>query len=257
MNSGRFKPPEVRKLNYCRLYLHAITLSDISDVTGDTLDYSMLQGKPSLQSSKCQWHHVHQERPSETEWKLWRRATLLWSRPNGQLITPLGRWLYPINKLRRRYFAYSHGRHLYVRQNTEEYFQAFIRMPGRSPLFRPRLTGDTVRRFKTLPVLALPVDILPSPEDDTLWMMRTAPCARVSISATVLSTPLTFHQFVETLSLWEVELLQHVQLLTDPEDLRTQMVDGFRVVSDGSVKHEYGNASFGWVLSSPRGRRLI
>ena len=55
---------EIRRLNYCRLYLQAVTISGITKITGDALDYSKLAGYPSLQSSNTNWITIHQERPS-------------------------------------------------------------------------------------------------------------------------------------------------------------------------------------------------
>ena len=89
-NSKQFTPSDVRKLNYCRLFLKAITLSDITHTTGTRLDGSKLAGAPSVYSSSRLGNSINQERPSDAEWKLWRRASRLWSDENGTLHQPLG-----------------------------------------------------------------------------------------------------------------------------------------------------------------------
>ena len=57
LRSQQFDAEEIRFLNYCRLYLQAVTLSDITTATGDYLDSNMIQGRKSLSSSDTKWHH--------------------------------------------------------------------------------------------------------------------------------------------------------------------------------------------------------
>jgi hypothetical protein len=52
LEANVFTDAEIRKLNYCRLYLQVITLSDITKPNGEELDARMLDGQPSLMSSK-------------------------------------------------------------------------------------------------------------------------------------------------------------------------------------------------------------
>ena len=52
LDSKRFTAAEIRRLNYCRLYLQAQTLSDLVDLNGLYLYKTKLDGKPSLLSSK-------------------------------------------------------------------------------------------------------------------------------------------------------------------------------------------------------------
>lgn len=93
IQSARFTPTEIRKLNYCRLYLQAVTLSDITKPNGWELDPCLLQGRPSSYSSLTRWQTVNQDRPSVTEWKFWKLANTLWSNQNGRLIRALGVWI--------------------------------------------------------------------------------------------------------------------------------------------------------------------
>jgi hypothetical protein len=39
IRSGHFNAPDIRKINYCRLYLNAVTISDLTETAGDTLRY--------------------------------------------------------------------------------------------------------------------------------------------------------------------------------------------------------------------------
>jgi hypothetical protein len=108
IQSGKFSPKEIRQLNYCRLYLQATTISDIANAKGDALDVYLIKGNINHQSSSCnKWHKVNQERPADANWKLWHKATKLWSTITGKLHQPLGKWLQPISQQRRRWPAYA------------------------------------------------------------------------------------------------------------------------------------------------------
>ena len=106
LESGQFTNLEIRRLNYCRLYLQAITLSDITDATGTQLDMSKRTGEMSRYSSRTtSLVRVNQDRPSPIKWKLWCKANLIWSHPDGQLHTPLGDWLHRIHRQRQFHLA--------------------------------------------------------------------------------------------------------------------------------------------------------
>jgi hypothetical protein len=115
LESGLFTKAEIRRLNYCRLYLQAITIADIASPDGENLVRCKLQGNFSLQSSRTRWLEVHQDKPSSTEWQLWRKANLLWSYPAGRLRIPLREWLYPSQHLRHHYMAYISKHRLWIR----------------------------------------------------------------------------------------------------------------------------------------------
>ena len=106
LDSNAFTEAEIRKLNHCRLYLKAMTLSDITNIEGITLDQAKLSGSYSLVSSVAHGDSIYQERPSDTAWKLWRRANKLWSHAKGDLFENLGSWLLPCHNQRQQHFAY-------------------------------------------------------------------------------------------------------------------------------------------------------
>ena len=59
--SNRFTSSQIRQINYCRLYLQAVTLSDITNIKGDQIDPAKLKGMTSLQSSQSRLHWIYQE----------------------------------------------------------------------------------------------------------------------------------------------------------------------------------------------------
>ena len=115
-SSARFTDQEIRKLNYCRLYLKAVTLSDITTVSGTSLDSSKLTGEISLQSSTHLGPEIYQERPSPSTWLLWKRANRLWSNPTGVLYQSLGDWVdHSIHTQRQQHFSYRLRDILWIR----------------------------------------------------------------------------------------------------------------------------------------------
>jgi hypothetical protein len=72
LQSNHCTAAEVRKLNYCRLYLNVVTVSDIAQPSGNRVDPSFYMRHLTESSSRPNSMRVHQERPSEQEWKLWR-----------------------------------------------------------------------------------------------------------------------------------------------------------------------------------------
>ncbi len=55
-----FTSEEITQINYCRLYLQAITLSDLTKADGKRLDPHMLKGRPSTTSSATPLPHTNQ-----------------------------------------------------------------------------------------------------------------------------------------------------------------------------------------------------
>ena len=100
IHSNPYSPVQIRTLDYCRLYVQAVTLADITKPNGLYLDPCFLTGHSSLYSSSTRWHSINQDRPSDKEWRLWISANCLWSDQSGHLFHPLGAWLHPLTNSR-------------------------------------------------------------------------------------------------------------------------------------------------------------
>ena len=100
-----FAPSEIRQIEYCQLFLQAITLADICLADGLSLDRAMMFGTTTGTSSTSSWVHITQARPHNASLRLWRKACSLWSL-QGKLLQPLRPWLYPANQLRQAWPAY-------------------------------------------------------------------------------------------------------------------------------------------------------
>jgi hypothetical protein len=96
--SKRFTDEEIRKINYCRLYLQALTISDLIIAGGTRLDPYFLKGRCGPMLSSTRLHHVNQARPDSHSWNLWQRANYLWTSQGTKLLQPLGRLVGPGQK---------------------------------------------------------------------------------------------------------------------------------------------------------------
>ena len=93
----KFTPSELERLNRCRLYLKADTLSDITDGSGNFIGKQYSDG--NRDPDRIIYHDwPEQRRPGPSEWTLWRKALRVCFastsiRAIRQLDTPLGGWI--------------------------------------------------------------------------------------------------------------------------------------------------------------------
>ncbi|KAI2506424.1 hypothetical protein MHU86_8050 [Fragilaria crotonensis] len=242
--SGRFTPKEICRINYCRLFLQATTVSDLTSMNGRTLDHNKLSGRHSLLSSFTHGTSIYQERPSESTWKLWSKANTLWSRSDGTLIQPLGDWIIPIHQMHQRHPAYWFAGHLWVRLQEQTYGKC-------TPTSSDRCFRETRTycEWSSLPPLAVPMLALQSKPE--YWTI-----AHQTHILEINRPPFagTFTQFVASLPAWELELLHHVEMEEDPFSVALALEHGIRAVSDGSDWDQI-QGSFGWAMSTDLGER--
>ena len=273
MQSTRFTADEIRKLNYCRMYLQAVTLSDITNATGDRLDMHMLHGnRDHINSSTTTWHHINQQRPHDESWDLWRAANKLWSDGDGYLYQPLTTWLSPTSKQRRQWPTYAPdaAHRLYVlADNPTNLLQRRyrVRMWKTS-----RETGQLELRddvpdkdglvpyVTTIPECAIPVTITKDSQGNILLAFtKRMTLTRFQLDINDISRAQIqedFHTYLRQLDDWETELLDNVSLTHDIFTTFEKMQNGFLAAGDGSVRHEH-NGAFGWIISTPAGERLV
>jgi hypothetical protein len=202
IHRGTFSDNKIKLLNYCRLFLQAVTLSDICLADGVTLDPDMLRGKPGPNSSKSSWIHITQARPREASWRLWRQACLLWSHQN-KLYHPLGLWK-PASSLRRKwpyYYDYHDGA-IYITQAT-----GYLRCVSIDPVrFTPEANVDWTPTSTSIPIQAR----LTIQGDD--WIPTIPPnFPRPSVPL----KPATFTDFLDTLDPWETQLFATLTMDVD------------------------------------------
>ena len=237
VHSHKFTPAQIKTLNYCRLYLGALTLSDLTTTTGRYIDQTKVMGRPSLWSTTTKWLKIHQESPSESEWRVWKRANRLWSTTEGKMLKPLGPWIQNARECRIQCAAYGYGNSVAIKAGVE-YEICDMRSDGQ---FEP--TGRTVT-VKLMPTTAVPVDV--EEFGDAAWKLLK----RTEIVPTNLPPPTaTFPEYVDSLPSWEVDLLRHTVLFVDPRMTCFSLHPQFFAGCNGSAK--YGNqGAFGWSVST-------
>jgi hypothetical protein len=217
----------------------------VIDATGTSLDLSKLNGLPDTQSSTTTWLQVNQDRPSEAEWKTWKKANSIWSNPDGHLHTPLGPWLYPRSRQRQQHFAYHHRRRLYIRVGKTTYQVCTPTRDSGEYRIHPR-----VRQYATIKFDAKPVSVTVSQRHPDYW------CVNPEMSPIVLDVHHhgneTFEAFVNTLKPWEIDVLRMTTMHVDPNALCEALSRGLRAASDGSVRF-LTQGAFGWALSTDQG----
>ena len=112
-----FNAFQLRCINFCRLYLGAITMADISEESGkriETQAYDHRRAKP-LETKHT--NMVQQPKPTSTAWKIWKQFIhkLLRHRQTTWKRT-LGRWVVPSDEIRRLYTYYRTETELFKRE---------------------------------------------------------------------------------------------------------------------------------------------
>ena len=71
IHSDQFTPAQIWQVNYCWLYVQAVTLADIADPNGVTIDHSYYDRAPSLLLSRPMGAWPQQARPNDLAWVQW------------------------------------------------------------------------------------------------------------------------------------------------------------------------------------------
>ena len=92
-----FRGADLLQLNICRMFLHAVTLSDIATVSGSEITLSDWEGHAPNKVSAYSWPRVQKKLPN-TYWKVWQRGLRKCFLQRGStraIQTSLGTWLSP------------------------------------------------------------------------------------------------------------------------------------------------------------------
>ena len=222
-----------------------MTISDLTNTKGDRLDPSKLKGQQSLFSTSSTWLAAHQEKPSDTEWKLWAQANRLWSDVEGKLHQPLGHWIQQLPKRRIQHFAYTSRHKLFVR-NQHGYIKC---RRLRNGVYEEN--ANKLVSIHALPANVIPVEV--EPVDQTRWKVTDVTYLFHQPAQTSRDCA-TFDEYLANLDAWEYDLLRHTTLFADPYTISLEHQTDFRAGSDGSEKHGTEGA-FGWMISNREGKR--
>jgi hypothetical protein len=238
-------------INYCRLYLQAVTVADITNAPGDELDSILVSGGLSSTSSSSNYCHTNQELPNPPSWQIWLRFCVLIE--DRLALQPLGQWSLPAPQLRRDWpFYFDHASSsLFVRSGAQ--FAKFCPHDG---LFLS--DGRSCEWTVTSTCVPVGVTIL---DPDTYSVILPIFPVRQPPSLTL---PSSFLESLHQLPLpGDRHLFESLELLVSPEDLiaaldetvlSTNSSTRCHGVSDGTEVHSC--MAFAWVFAGPDGRRL-
>jgi len=246
VSSRAFSSAEVRRINYCRLYLQVLTGSDMSNATGDRLAPGIRHGIHLWSQSKSKLSEIHQERPDEASWTIWRRFLNTISNFHGHLFKSLGAWLQPANLLRRSWpIIYSpSGDSLYVR--SSDHYEIH-------PNLRTRIFSyDVIASVSFQPDDGIPVDVT---ETTSGWRIP----GHLPQVLYPIPTPIapTFDSFIDQQPEHIAALLPRIRwYCNDVYDFCEQATDLSKIllVTDGGASDTMG--TFGWIIGTLSGTRL-
>jgi hypothetical protein len=101
LEQGLFSKREIGRINYCRLYLQAVTVSHISLASGTSLAPGIRNGHPTLWSRVTRYLKTNQACPNAATWKIWSQAMDLLATPDDLLYVALRQWMVPPSRQRR------------------------------------------------------------------------------------------------------------------------------------------------------------
>jgi len=259
IDSGRFKPAEVRTINYCRLWLDVHTISDITDEKGRFILQGYREGNRPRQFRSSKDLPCIQSKPeTKLAWATWRKALKLWSTNSGRLYRPLGKWRQPSHQLRQQFPFHYHSptQTTYVTQED-----GYVACP-----VNPNSPNGTIFDHDTESVVEdLPEGCFPTEGSICTMGVHVSTEARSKATGTdsiqsQTPPPNTFNDYISTLPEWERDILQHVECKLDSHlEVLYAVLDsstpaspntvpsGILGVSDGSELA--GQGTFGWALS--------
>jgi hypothetical protein len=120
LGSKLFKPREIKFLNYCRLYLQVLSLSDMYNAQGNALAVGIYDGYRAHSQSQSKLLEPFQERTNSQVWSLWRRFLSFLTVDGCWVYDPLGPWNAGISTRRQWPSYYSDSQDLLYRFNCNE-----------------------------------------------------------------------------------------------------------------------------------------
>ena len=246
LSSKRFKPAALKRINYCRMYLNVILLSDITNPNGTHLDDAAYRGEYDDIISHNLGHRVNQAKPNEKAWKVWRKFLHLLCQRDAHhtLRTPLGAWTVPPNE-------YSHQWRFYF-STTEDrlYHNTALGITSHARL-RHDFDREETNVVEHLPRDATPVQV--SATQHT-WILPSRLPKQDSIP--ILEPTHSIMETLETLPPWERDLLAGIIFLQPEDEVWTTLCSQqCTLASDGSAPA--GRGAFAWILSNNKDNRLV
>lgn len=248
---GSFNKHDIQVINYCRLYLHVTTISELFNAQGTCIIPELFQCRREPWFSSSTYVTI-QARPSEYQIRMkWQKLCRQWSLDTGQLAASmdLGKWTVPAHLLRRRRQTYYLPRTRRVYHWQHDCYWEYTRIPGKTDTYRKHCSTSWVPTSDCIPV------------DASFGRNKTERFLTVEMrlvfddppSRPGTERPRSFDHYIQSLPTWERSLLEGIRFLVPPNDIALRIFSspkGTRllVVSDGSLRHSTN--TFGWVVGS-------
>lgn len=142
---ANFKPTDLVKLNRCCKFLQVVTLSDITDGSGNQISKTYWDGnKDNQRKSHYDW--PEQSDPDAAHWALWRKALRkCFPTDNDKLlIDNLGAWTNK-RRLECKWFYSPPTQRLFTKALTEGHWKVYKRVSPRGPVRK-----NNVFKYETL-----------------------------------------------------------------------------------------------------------
>ena len=141
---------ELKLLNYCRLYIQALRLSDIVTTDGTQIQRKYATGNQTIDISKLQW--PVQDKPHTPTWKLWENALRKLCRHQFKLKKPLGDW-YTSDRTMEHKWTYDRTRRKVIYKQADQFYEYEAMIQRRH--MKIQLNAYTIRNglpAKTIPL---------------------------------------------------------------------------------------------------------
>ena len=250
ISTNKFTPAQTKRINYCRMHLGVLLLSDIATAAGNNIIPSIYSGENASVSilGLAHRHKVHQKCPNDKAWAQWRRFLhmITTSKQSLQLKVPMGRWLLQTESLRRKwFFLYDPSTDLLFHRQPDNTYTTHTRLAH-------DYNKDTSDTVSTPPDTAVPVDIKARQQS---WKIMGWKLHRADILLPT-PTPSSITDIMPTMDDWEQHLLRNITFLVDEEEVWNVLTTRSCIIaSDGSAPGPKG--SFGWVISDRQGNHLV
>ena len=246
LDHEKFTPANIKAINWCRIYLGVVTISDMTNANGTHILQAVWEGNLEAMPTRNTWLRVHQRKPNAQSWRVWRQACRLVATAKYRILHQrLGHWTVQAAAMRHHWPTWQVPRDdfLYMQNDTGAF--------GVHPRLTQDFDEDPQHVGVALPADAVPVDVA---RLQHTWRVTHNRC-RWALPRDPPPPPNQLQAFIHQLPEWEQQLLQGITWTTSQASFMNIVNSASVIVAaDGSVKGS--QASFGWVISTQQARRI-
>lgn len=250
--TGLFTTKDLVILNYCRLYVHITTLSELFDADGKHILPHLwhCQREPWFNTST---YVTLQQRPTEYHIRtVWQRYCRQWTKSDGSISEQIkfGRWTTPGHQLRRYRQTYATRLDTRIIYHWKESCYWKFTLTATPNTFQAHEPTNWLPVAPYSPVTADEID------NSRIRVLHRPDYYTPLIGSRVQPPSLSFESYTSSLPAWEKHLLLGAQLYFQPYEIQHLLntnttLSGLYLVSDGSQKGK--EMTYGWVFGTATG----